>query len=191
MKEETQPSDQELVTHALRDKRTFAVIVRRYEDRLMRYVRRLGCRDRRAAEDILQEIFIKVYIHLNDYDPSLAFSSWLYRIAHNETVSFFRKEKVRPRVVEAEEDLVIFENIVGDTDIAGQVDREHAAERIREAVGLLEPKYRDVFILKYFEEKSYEEISDILELPPGTVATLISRGKRKLRNALEKYRQHP
>ncbi len=184
--EQQQESDQWLVARTLENKQAFAAIVQRYEAPLLRYIQRLGCRDSAAAQDLLQEIFIKAYLHLNDYDPSLQFSSWLYRIAHNEIVSSFRKEKSRPGVLTKEANLFLFENIADDTDLAVLERQMHSPEEIESAVERLEVKYRDVIVLKFFEEKSYEEISDILQIPEGTVATLINRAKKKLKFFLEK-----
>jgi len=178
-------TDQELVAGAIADKQAFAAIVLRYEAPLLRYIIRLGCKDSFAAEDLLQEIFIKTYIHLNEYDPFLQFSSWIYRIAHNEIVSYFRKEKRRPSVLSKDELLSLFENISDDGDQLTHETLQHSAKEIQGALDRLEPKYRDVIVLKFFEEKSYEEISDILLIPQGTVATLINRSKKKIKIYLE------
>jgi RNA polymerase sigma-70 factor (ECF subfamily) len=176
--------DQELVACALRDKQKFALIVKRYEEALQRYIYRLGCRDRSAAQDILQEVFIKAYIYLNDYDASLSFSSWIYRIVHNETMSFFRKERIRPQLLETDENLLLLEKMTDEGSLTLQQDKDIAAKALREAVGTLDAKFRDVIVLKFFEEKNYEEISDILQIPVGTVGTLINRAKGKLKIAL-------
>jgi RNA polymerase sigma-70 factor, ECF subfamily len=178
--------DQELVVCALEDRHAFAAIVQRYEAPLMRYVIRLGCRNSASAQDLLQEIFIKTYLHLNDYDHSFPFSSWIYRIAHNEIISFFRKEKVRPSVLDREADLFLLENLVSDLGVNDSEHHLHSPREIQAVVEALEPKYQDVIVLKFFEEKSYEEISDILQIPEGTVATLINRAKKKMKSILEK-----
>ncbi|NTV93161.1 MAG: RNA polymerase sigma factor [Chlorobiaceae bacterium] len=178
--------DQNLVLRALEDRNAFAAIVLRYEAPLMRYVIRLGCRNVASAQDLLQEIFIKTYLHLNDYDQSFPFSSWIYRIAHNEIISFFRKEKIRPSVLDREADLFLLENLVSDLGTSDSLHHRHNPREIQAAVEALEPKYQDVIVLKFFEEKSYEEISDILQMPEGTVATLINRAKKKMKSILEK-----
>jgi RNA polymerase sigma-70 factor, ECF subfamily len=178
--------DQELVVCALEDRHAFAAIVSRYEAPLMRYVVRLGCRNTASAQDLLQEIFIKTYLHLNDYDQSFPFSSWIYRIAHNEIISFFRKEKIRPTVLDREADLFLLENLVSDLGVSDSEHHLHSPREIQAVVEALEPKYQDVIVLKFFEEKSYEEISDILQIPEGTVATLINRAKKKMKSILEK-----
>jgi RNA polymerase sigma-70 factor, ECF subfamily len=179
-------TDQELVSRTLSDKQAFTSLVKRYDAPLARYIVRMGWKDASSAQDLLQEIFIKIYINLNDYDPSLPFSSWIYRIAHNEIISSFRKEKIRPAVLKKERDFFLFENIVDDTGFSSEDGRKFSADGIQEAVNRLEAKYRDIIVLKFFEEKSYEEISDIMQMPQGTVATLISRAKKKIKEHLEK-----
>ena len=185
-REEQQFSDQEMVTRTIKNKQAFTAIVDRYEAPLLRYISRLGCKEPGVARDLLQEIFIKTFVHLNDYDHSLQFSSWIYRIAHNETVSYFRKEKSRPGVLTRAEDFFRFETIADDAGLGDQNEPRHTALEIKGALDRLEPRYREVIVLKFFEEKSYEEISDILQIPQGTVATLISRAKKKIKIYLEK-----
>lgn len=177
-------SDQELVAATLRDKHAYVGLVERYEAPLLRYVRRLGA-DRELAKDAVQEAFIKAYVNLNDYDPSLAFSAWLYRIVHNETISLFRKMANRPAPVTKEEDLGLFERIPDELDLVVESDRARVRAAVARALSRLEPKYREVMVLRFFEEMSYDEISDILRIPHGTVATLINRGKSRLREFLQ------
>ena len=178
-------SDQELVAGVLEDKKQFAAIVQRYEEPLFRYIVRQGARDRELARDILQEVFIKVYLHLNDYDASLPFSSWIYRIAHNETITHFRKEKNRPLVLDKGDDDEFFGKLVDDLELS-RADGQYDVSDIQTVLERLEPRYRDILVLKFFEDKSYEEISDILQMPQGTVATLINRAKKKVKASLEK-----
>ncbi len=183
----TEHTDQELVAATLVDKQAFSEIVCKYEAPLRRYVVRLGIADNHDTNDVLQEIFIKVFLNLNDYDPSLKFSSWLYRIAHNETISFFRKKSVRPHVLSlsAEDTDAFFERLVDENDSVDAAEQRYDVNIMREALSQLELKYKAVLTLRFLEEKSYTEISDILKIPEGTVATLISRGKGELKTALE------
>ena len=186
MKDKTIKTDQELVLDALSDKRAFSEIVHRYETPLRRYVRRLGG-DTNDLDDVLQEIFIKVFINLNDYNSDLKFSSWIYRIAHNETISFFRKKNIRPAVLTLSEEETedFFEQLADDKDSVEIALKRDDARIIHEILYTLDLKYREVLILRFLEEKSYTEIGDILKIPEGTVATLINRGKKELKIALE------
>jgi len=183
--EQKQCTDQELVTRTLANKQAFAAIVCRYEAPLLRYIIRMGCKDYGTAKDLLQEVFIKTYIHLNNYDHSLQFSSWIYRIAHNEIVSLFRKDRSRPCLLEQEKDFFLIEKVVDDIGSTAQNIQKYTSAEIQAAVNQLDLRSREVIILKFFEEKRYEEISDILHIPMGTVATLINRAKKKIKRFLE------
>ncbi|MGH7175522.1 MAG: sigma factor, partial [Minisyncoccia bacterium] len=79
-------SDEEVARRALAQKEEFALLIRRYEAKLARYLERLGVGSREDREDILQNAFIKAYRNLASFDPELQFSSWMYRIAHNEAM---------------------------------------------------------------------------------------------------------
>lgn len=174
-------TDAEVVAKSLVDRSYFALIVERFEDKLMRYIRRLGVNTFEDRQDILQEIFLKVYKNLNGYDSGLSFSSWIYRIAHNETISWYRKQNVRPEghLISDNEELFSY---IPDTSASAEqlLDASIDAKRLKRALAVLDSKYRDPIILRFFEHKEYDEISDILKIPIGTVGTLISRGKMKL-----------
>jgi RNA polymerase sigma-70 factor, ECF subfamily len=172
-------TDEDLVALTLKNQDFFACLVERYEPKLMRYIRRISSATQEDAEDLLQDVFLKVYRNLNDFDPSLKFSSWIYRIAHNQVISNWRKSKTRPQVLkfEADEDFLKF--IASDVDLAGDTERKFSGEEVRKMLENLDDKYKEVLVLKFLEEKDYQEISDILEKPLGTVATLINRAKKQ------------
>ena len=179
------PSDEELVRKTLDDKRFFAVLVDRYEAKLRRYITRLGVRDPEDQLDVLQEIFLKTYRNLNGFDTSLQFSSWIYRIAHNEAVSWYRKKNVRPEghLIADSEELISFLSAKEDTQEV-VFDKHINAQVVNDALMKIDEKYREVIILRFFEHKEYEEISDILKIPVGSVGTLLHRGKKQLAHAL-------
>ena len=182
---ETGISDVEMVRMALREQAFFAYIINRYETKLDRYIRRLGVHDTEDRVDVLQEIFIKVYRNLNGFDQSLSFSSWIYRIAHNEAISWYRKRNVRPEghLVLDSEDVLSF---VSGREESSEVtyDKSINAEQLSQAMEKIDEKYRSVITLRYFEHKDYNEISDILQIPIGSVGTLLHRGKQALRTVL-------
>jgi RNA polymerase sigma-70 factor (ECF subfamily) len=173
------------VRASLRDPSSYALLVRRYEPPLKRYVGRLLRASSAQVEDVLQEVFIKAYLNLNDYDQRRRFSPWLFRIAHNEAHTLLRKQRTERRVISGEEGLLLLERMTEPADARTNLDIARDEERVRAALTDLDARYRDVMILRFLEEKNYEDISDILEMPMGTVATLISRGKQQLRRALE------
>lgn len=179
-------SDEALIPRVLAEKASFAELVRRYEQPLARYLTRLGVRTTEDQEDLLQDIFIKVYRNLNSFDQRLKFSSWIYRIAHNETMSWYRKVKVRPEgyLVADPEDLM---RLIPTNEPAAdeQFDAKVDSQLVNDALQQLPEKYRAVLILRFFEHKEYEEISDILRMPVGTVGTLVHRGKQRLAELLQ------
>lgn len=186
MQEDTLISDEEIVTMALREKAFFGHIVLRYESKLSSYVHRLGVRNGEDKKDVLQEVFIKVYKNLNEFDTSLSFSSWIYRIAHNEAVSWYRKTNVRPEghlIDKGDELLSLFSTA---EDNAEKIfDLEVNAGEVQRALEEIDQKYKDALILRFFEHKEYDEISDILKIPTGTVGTLIHRGKQELKKSIK------
>ena len=179
------PPDQDLVAAALRERNAYALIVRRWQPVLARYLRRLLGQSAEAAEDILQDVFIKVYVNLNDYDRARPFGPWIYRIARNEALSFLRKRKTEPPLVTGEDAQIIIERLSDGTDVQEMSERLRIEDKVRAAIMQLDLRYRDVLVLRFLEDKGYDEISEIMQVPPGTVATLINRGTKQLRSALE------
>lgn len=171
-------SDEELVKLTLKDKEVFLYLIKRYQSKLIAYIRRISGLRLEDAEDLLQEVFIKIYQNINNFDTDLKFSSWVYRIAHNEVIDNYRRKQSRPNEILWDQEN--FANLLAaDTDIAKDVDIEFLRKNINKVLTKLDIKYREVLILKFLEEKDYKEISDILKKPMGTVATLISRAKKQ------------
>ncbi len=177
-------SDQELVKLALKDRDSFLYLVERYQEPLSRYIKRLTNIHPEEAEDILQEIFIKVYLNLNDFDGNLKFSSWVYRIAHNQVISNFRKLKARPEGHAVALDDIFARKVLSDIDVDRFVDQSLLQIEVGKAFSVLSPRYREVLLLRFFDELSYQEISDIIKKPVGTVASLINQAKKELKQYL-------
>jgi len=184
-KEPSVSSDAELLKQARRDPEVFGVLMERYEPPLRRYLMRLTGWGNEEIEDILQEAFIKAYHHLNDYDEELKFSTWLYRITHNQAIDTIRSAQARPFLSQASlEEVEQF--LPADEDIEAQFLRQDDLEKVRQAILALPLMYREVLILRFLEEKTYEEIVDILKKPKGSIATLISRGRTLLLKGLHR-----
>jgi RNA polymerase sigma-70 factor, ECF subfamily len=176
--------DEELVVLTLKDQDYYYCVVDRYEKKLLRYIMRISSATQEDAEDILQEVFIKVYKNLNNFDTSLKFSSWIYRITHNQTISHHRKSKARPQTIDSDKNEIILEMIKSDDDTVKKIDNDILRKNIDKALTKIGIKYKEALVLRFFEEKDYNEISDILQKPLGTVATLINRAKKKLKEEL-------
>ena len=177
--------DEEIVKLSVEDPTQYKYLVEKYERRLLSYVKRIIYVNTEDAEDILQEVFLKAYRNLNGFNTNKKFSSWIYRIAHNEAISFFRKNSKRN--VEIVNDLSkdLFDSISSGLDLEREYIEEEERKRFEKIIQSLDRKYRDVLILKFLEEKDYNEISEILEISSGTVGSLISRAKVKLKVLME------
>lgn len=159
----------------------FAILVERYEKRLMGYIRHLINQSEEEMEDVVAEVFIDSYRNLRGFDTEKKFSSWIFRIAHNKAIDYFRsKKKTVILSDEAEELTWNEEKLIEDLEI-----EKEERKRVTMAVEELEVKYREVVLLYYYEEKSYEEISDILHINTNQVGVLLFRAKEKLKKSLK------
>lgn len=181
----SQLSDFELIMLSKEDPENFGFLMQRYQPQLFHYIRRIGQFGPEDTEDLLQEVFIKIYQKLNEYEQGLKFSSWAYRIAHNHVVDHFRRLSARPKTNALDEEE--WEKLISNSvNLEKELMNKDCVEKIKEIIADLPIKYKEVLILRFIEEKEYEEIMDILKKPKGTVATLISRGKEMLIRELKR-----
>lgn len=180
-------SDNELVfIMREKDSEKFGEIIERYQGRLFAYLYRLvGSKE--EAEDLLQDVFIKAYKNINSYDIERKFSSWIYRIAHNEAVNHIKRKSLKRFIpwenITATKDKL--EMSSGDEGADTAWLRKETGQEVDEAINRLPFKYKQVLVLRYYSDKSYEEISDILGKPINTVGTLINRAKKKMSSELK------
>lgn len=173
-------TDHELVELSKKQRDVFAYIIKRYDEKLTRYIHRLAMLSKEEREDILQDVFIQVYKHLYYVDATLSFSSWIYRVTHNMVISSLRKKRARPSIVSWDEQESLLNKLCSEEDIHLSLQKKEQKENLYAYIDTLDDKYKDIILLYYIEEKTYEEISDILKLPSGTIATRLYRAKKKI-----------
>lgn len=176
-------TDWELIKLSNSNPQYFQYIVKRYQDRIFRYLKRMSYYSNEDVEDMVQEVFIKVYRGMNDFESTGKFSSLIYRIAHNHLVDNIRKSSIRhdQSPLEDEEAINLIRSEINlEKDFAGN----EVVEKIKLAISELPENYREVLVLKFLEDKTIEEIMDILRKPQGTVATLLRRGREMLEKNL-------
>ncbi|MFA5129572.1 MAG: RNA polymerase sigma factor [Patescibacteria group bacterium] len=179
-------SDEELVRLTLKYPDAFGVIMMRYEPKLLRYVRTISRASKEEAEDILQEAFLKAYRNLNGFDTDQKYSSWMYRIVRNETISWHRKMSAR---AEGRTDIYSAEDLshfASKEHIISKLEQDQLHGIVRNVLDTMDKKYRDVLILKYLEDREYKDISFILQKPMGTIATLLNRAKKQFREVAKR-----
>ncbi|GGL64493.1 RNA polymerase sigma factor SigW [Sporolactobacillus putidus] len=173
------------------DHQAFAELVDRYKNSVFAIcLRMVG--NRQEAEDLSQETFIRAYKHIDQFDNDRNFSTWLFRIATNLSIDSLRRKK--PSVsLDAElpgaEGLALKELLSGgETMPDEQIVRAEMEKIIQHEISLLPEKYRSAVILKYIEDLSLKEISEIMGIPVGTVKTRIHRGREMLRKHMAAFR---
>jgi RNA polymerase sigma-70 factor (ECF subfamily) len=189
-------SDAEVVAHARKgSERAHRELLARYERPVFSLIFRM-VRDRETAEDLAQETFIKVLNNLDRYSPEFKFSSWLFKIANNLTIDHLRRRRVNTISIEGAPDAITSESakatsiavVSGGESPLEELESRELGSAIESAIGKLRPEYRACIMLRHVEDKSYEEIAEIVKLPLGTVKTYIHRARHELRAALEDSR---
>ena len=177
-------SDSELV-EMLREPRTrregFAVLVKQYSEKLYWKVRRIVL-SHEDANDVLQNVFIKVWSNLQNFQGKSSLSTWLYRIAINESLDFLRKQKLADKV-SADEDDSVASRLMSDE----YFDGDEVQARLQEAVARLPEVQRMVFNLKYFEEMKYSEMSQILNTSEGALKASYHLAVKKITEYLHLF----
>lgn len=187
--------DREIVREVLNGKKElFALLVHRYEDKIFNYIYYL-VKQKEEAEDLAQTTFVKAFFALRQYNHAYEFSTWIYTIARNVCLDYFRKRK--------KEDVDLSLNVTvsedGDTEMGELIEEDHSPDplrtilneelrgKIEKAIERLPVKLREIVVLRHLEECSYEEIAQIMDLPVGTVKSYLHRARKKLKEWLEEY----
>jgi RNA polymerase sigma factor (sigma-70 family) len=170
------------------DQDAFAWIMKKYKGPLQNLIYKMVS-DKNEIEDLIQEVFIKAFNSLENYSQEYAFSTWIYRIAINNTIDYLRKKKLETFSIDSqledEEDRPRFE--IPDTSYSADANiiLEQRQQIINDAINSLPEKYKKVIELRHKEELTYEEISEILNLPIGTVKAHLFRARELLNKYLK------
>ena len=175
----------------LGDEKAYRLIVEKYTRALRFHITRM-VRDKEIIDDLIQEIFLKAFSNLGSYNTSFAFSTWLYRIATNHTIDHLRKKKLRTLSIDEpiqSKDGVMHIEIADNSTRADELILNQQRDKIiLNALETLPSKYRMVIEMRHMEEKSYQEISEELDLPLGTVKAHIFRARELLYKYLKDKR---
>ncbi len=158
----------------------FAELMNRYQKKLLRYAGNL-LGDEQKAQDVVQESFIKAFVNLNGFNVNKKFSSWMYRIVHNEAINLVVKNK---KQVPLNEDMEFDSGV----DIEDDLIKKELMEHTHSCLERLPSMYAEPLVLFYLEDKKYEEISYILRVPTGTVGTRITRAKKIMKSICQKIK---
>ncbi len=167
----------QLIERALsQDEQACQKVLNLYKGRIFSYVYRI-VRNYHDAEDITFDTFIKCFKSLASFDRSKSFSTWLFTIAHNQTIDFLRKHKQEYEYFD--ERYAVKDDFVQEYEIKKRI------EKIDQALAKLPPLDRELVILFHREEYSYQEIHDILKIPISTIKTRLHRARKRLRDLVQ------
>lgn len=169
--------------------RAFGVLVERYQKRLLNFIYRI-IGDRERAEDLVQEVFIRVHRHLHRFDQSKKFSTWIYTIASNLAKNELRNRSRNPLVLfqtikktwETDDRPIQFEDSRHKPDDLFR--KRHLRELVEWSVEQLPRHHRVVFVLRELEGKTYEEIAEITGCNLGTVKSRLNRARNRFANVI-------
>lgn len=172
------------------EERAFQELVERYQTRLLNFIyRTIG--DREKAEDLVQEVFIRIYRHIHRFDRSKKFSTWAYTIASNLAKNELRNRSRNPLVLfqtmrsnwDDDDRPLQFEDTTARPD--DMYRKRHLRELVEDTVAKLPEHHRQVFVLRELEGKSYEEIAEITDCNLGTVKSRLNRARTAFASIIE------
>jgi len=169
--------------------RAFEELVSSYEKKIYNYCLRMT-NSREDAEDLTQEVFVRVYKNIKSFKGGSQLSTWIYRIAHNICIDRYRKSKasvVSLNQPKGEDDEREIDLPSGSPSPEEHVIRGEQQKLLLNCISRLKPEYQTVIILRDIQHFSYEEIAGILNLPLGTVKSHINRARAALRDAVRPH----
>jgi RNA polymerase sigma-70 factor, ECF subfamily len=189
-----QPSRQdgdeaELIERAKKgDTRAFGTLVERYQRRVIG-VAMAVVHNQEDALELAQETFVRAFQSVGKFESRSSFSTWLYRIAANIAIDFRRRERRHPtmRGEEAENEILRLPSKLGDSFKEAQ--RSEMSRRIRDALAELTQEHRAAILLREVEGLSYDEISEVMQCPRGTVMSRLHYARNRLREILKDFRE--
>lgn len=181
--------DYELVLKAVHDKdeQAYTELMKRYRDSIYFMLLKM-VNNKDDAEDLTIEAFGKAFVRLEQYTPTYAFSTWLFRIASNNCIDFLRKKRMQLLSIDGEDEDSNTLNIdlkSKNLDPEQETIKNQKEMIMREIVGKLKPRYKILIELRYFNELSYEEISQELDMPLGTVKAQLYRAREVLQGIMK------
>ncbi len=189
------PAREPMLAAQLGDTEAFRTLIEMFQDRVMRVMTSVLHCDRARAEDLSQEVFLRVHKGLPAFDGGVRFVTWLHTIAMNVAISEYRRDRAKKRdrrtlsidaPMPGTDDLYL--TPAGrEVDPAEQAHQHDFLARVRQCVQSLPDEFRQVVVLRDMESLSYEEIATVLDLPIGTVRSRIHRGRLLLQTMLREF----
>ena len=181
--------DKNLIERTLRgEKRAFEMIIQKYQQPVLNYIGRM-VNNRELALDFTQDVFIKTYASLPSFNPQYKFRTWLFKIASNLIIDYWRKRKISAfsldQQFESDQRKPSLDVPDNEPSITKKFELAQLREKIEQALEKISPILRELFILRHVNDFSYEEIAEIKSMPVGTVKNKVFQAKELIRQLLE------
>ncbi len=192
---ESREEDAALIKRALKgDQKAFKRLRMKYYDAVYNAIYRM-IHDKEEVTDLAQEAFIKAFTSLASFNEEYAFSTWLFKIATNNSIDYIRRKKLQTfsidKPIESKDSDYTFEIPDSTYEADSELIANQRKKLLDDAIASLPPRYRQVILLRHVEEKEYQEIAKLLKLPLGTVKAHIFRARellyKKLRDKMRNY----
>lgn len=181
--------DKELIQRTLKgEEEAFAMIIRKYQRPLLNYIGRM-VGEREMALDFTQEVFVKTYSSLHTYKPQYKFRTWLFKIASNFVIDYWRKRKLNTFSFDKphtwNQDKPSFEIPDNEPSVVLKFELDQLREKIERALEKIPPSLRELFVWRHINDFSYDEMAEIKEMPVGTIKNRVFQAKEMIRHLLE------
>ena len=166
------------------NKEHFELIITRYTDKLNRYLSKF-LSNIEDKQDLLQDVFVKCFVNINNFDTDQKFSPWIYRIAHNEAVNLLKKNSNRPFSFDIFDEALSFAHPKAKEDSESDSEKLLIKKYLDSVLEDIDTKYKEIVVLYFYEDMSYKDISDVLKIPVSLVGVRLQRGKKENKKILE------
>ncbi len=181
--------DKEIIRRTLSgEKDAFEMIIRRYQSHLFNYIAR-AVGDHQTSLEFTQDIFIKTYSSLSSYNPQYKFKTWLFKIASNYLIDFWRKKKLSTLSVDQplfpDENSPSIQLTANDPGVDTQFELSEMRKKIERVLEKIPPELRELFIWRHINGLSYKEMAQIKDIPLGTIKNRVYQAKELIRSYME------
>ncbi len=176
--------DRELIEKILNGKKSaFSLLIKKYEKMIWILISRMVL-DEDEIKDICQEVFIKIYINLDQFKFNSKFSTWIATITYRLTLNHLRKKK-KDNLADIQDEIFV-ETLISENDPSGYLEANELQSNVHNLLEKLPVQYRTIITLYHLDDFSYKEIGEITGMPDGTVKNYLFRARKILKDIIEK-----
>lgn len=178
------------ISNGFNTREEFSRLVEQFERPLSFFISRITGARPEDIEDIVQETFITAWKYINSYNSKYSIKAWLYRIARQQAIRAYRKVQARGGGQIVDDDISSLTELADALDLTQETDAKLLGGQVQQCLRQLSEEHRTILILRYVDDMSYDEISDVLKKSINSVSVLIHRAKAQLATAVQRHYPH-